>query len=150
MSIYLIGLSATVAGTGLFFPPEWVKAALVLAFLCTWVLVGFFWYLNYYTKKGYFQYWTAAWTLFSVYLAASIAREAFPEMPFLIMVRRMFIGYAAVFMFWGSYQLGGRARRKRELAAGIVAITLWNMVAVYANVRVAGAGEFLHGQTSRE
>jgi PAS domain S-box-containing protein len=130
MDINLIGTNLTTTGTGLFFPPEWVKAALVLAFLCTWVLVGFFWYLNYYTKKAYFQYWTAAWALFSVYLAASIAREAFPEMPFLVMVRRMFIGYAAVFMFWGSYQLGGRARRKRELAAGIVAITLWNMLTV--------------------
>jgi PAS domain S-box-containing protein len=125
----IIGTNSLVVGAGLLFPPEWVKAALVLAFLCTWVLVGFFWYLNYYTRKGYFQYWTAAWVFFSVYLAASIGREALPALPFLVMTRRAFIGFAALFMFWGSFQLGGKPRRQRELALGIVGITVWNLIA---------------------
>ena len=37
------------------FPPEWVKAALVLAFFSTGVVVGVFVYLNRFAKKPYLR-----------------------------------------------------------------------------------------------
>lgn len=115
----------------LFFPPEWVKAALVLAFCSTWMVVGLFWYLNYYTRKPHFQLWTVAWVFFGVYLAATIGLEESPNQCFLIMSRRAYIGIAALFMFCGSLQLSGRPRRKREMAGGIVLIALWSYIAAY-------------------
>jgi PAS domain S-box-containing protein len=114
-----------------FFPPEWVKAALVLAFFSTWVVIGLFAYLNRYTKKQYFRMWTVAWMFYAVWLAASIGLEESPHAPFLVMARRACIGISALFMFWGSFQLTGHQRDLRELGMGIAMIMIWSYVAAY-------------------
>jgi hypothetical protein len=57
------------------FPAEWVKAALVLSFFSTAVVIGVFAYLNRFTKKPYFSLWTAGWIFFALWLAAAIQLE---------------------------------------------------------------------------
>jgi PAS domain S-box-containing protein len=115
----------------LMFPVEWLKAALVLAFFSTWVVIGVFAYLNSYTKKLYFSLWTVGWMFYAVWLAATIGLEESPDAPFLVMVRRACIGISALFMFWGSLELNGRVRKQRELGWGIVMIVIWSYVGAY-------------------
>jgi PAS domain S-box-containing protein len=126
-----VTMSSGISLIDLFFPSEWVKAALVLALFCTWVVIGLFGYLNHYTKRPYFNLWTVAWMFFSVYLAASIGLEESPDAPFLVTARRACIGIAALFMFWGSFRFTGQPRSMRELGSGIVMISIWSYLAAY-------------------
>ncbi len=84
---------------GLYFPPEWAKAALVLALISIWVVIALFAYLNRITRQTYFSAWTVAWMFYAVYLAASIGLEESPSTPWLILARRACIGISALFMF---------------------------------------------------
>ncbi|MEI6083862.1 MAG: ATP-binding protein [Verrucomicrobiota bacterium] len=114
------------------FPPEWVKAALVLSFFSTWLVIGVFWYLNRLTKKSYFSLWTMSWLFFAVWLAASIQLEEKPAEPFLVMLRLSCIGVCALFMFWGAFEMTGSQRRThRELGLGILLTMTWSYVAAY-------------------
>ena len=117
--------------SGLLFPPEWVRAALVLALISIWVVIGLFVYLNRTTKESYFNLWTVAWMFYSVYLAAAIGLEETPDTPFLVMVRRACIGISALFMFWGSFQLTGHSRNRWELGSATILMLLWSCVAAY-------------------
>jgi PAS domain S-box-containing protein len=114
-----------------FFPRNWLNAALPLALFSTWVVIGVFAYLNRFTKKSYFSLWTVAWMFYSVWLAASIQLEESPTQPFLVMARRACIGISALFMFWGSLELTNKARPQRELGYGAVLIAVWSCVAAY-------------------
>lgn len=117
--------------SSLLFPPEWVKAALVLAFMSVWLVIALFAYLNRHTKKPYFSLWTVAWMFYAVYLAASIGLEETPDTTFLIMARRACIGISALFMFWGSFHLTNCRRDQRELGFGVVMILIWSYLAAY-------------------
>jgi len=113
------------------FPPEWCKAALVLALLSTWVVVALFVYLNRATRRPYFQLWIVAWLFYSVYLVAGIGLQESPMVPFLEMAQRTSLGISAVFMFWGAFALEGRARGMRELAMATALLALWSYAASY-------------------
>ena len=114
------------------FPAEWVKAALVLSFFSTAVVIGVFSYLNRFTKKQYFSLWTAGWMFFALWLAAAIQLEESRYSQFLVLARRACIGICALCMFWGSFELTGSHRRsRRELAAGILFIIVWSYFAAY-------------------
>src|SRR5258708_39540313 len=80
------------------FPPEWVKAALVLSFFSTWVVIGVFWYLNRLTKKSYFSLWTVSWLFFAVWLTAVIQLEERPDLPLLVIARRPGLGSSALLL----------------------------------------------------
>lgn len=113
------------------FPPEWVKASLVLALFATAVVIGLFLYLNRYTRKSYFTLWTVAWLFYGGYLAASISIHDAPGDPLLTMTQLACIGCGALFMFWGSFQLTQRTRRNGELGGGLVLLVVWSYVAAY-------------------
>src|SRR5438034_1060647 len=126
-----MNIAETVKFLDQIFPGEWMRAGLVLGLFSTWVLIGVFAYLNRYTKKSYFSLWIVAWMFYAVWLAESIQLEESPDLPFLIMARRACIGISAMFMFWGSLELTNKARRRRELACGVVMIIIWSYVAAY-------------------
>ena len=113
------------------FPPEWIKAALVLALISAWVVIALFAYLNHATRRRYFSLWTVAWMFYSVYLAASIGLLEFPDSPWLMMTRSGCIGISALFMFWGSFQFTKQDRRQRELGFGVSMIVLWSYIAAF-------------------
>jgi len=67
----------------LFFPPEWIKSALVLALITVWMVIGLFTYMNYAARRPHLSLWTVGWMFYSVYLAASIGLEESPHTPLL-------------------------------------------------------------------
>jgi len=115
--------------SGLLFPVEWTRAALVLALMSSWVVIALFVYLNRHTRKTYFSLWTVAWVVYSVYLAAAIGLAEVPQLSILVTIRRACIGVAALFMFWGSFQLALMPRSFRELELGTVMIVIWSVAA---------------------
>jgi PAS domain S-box-containing protein len=115
----------------LFFPPEWIKSALVLALITVWMVIVLFTYLNYSMRRPHLSLWIVSWMLYSVYLAASIGLQDAPGTPFLLMASRACIGISALFMFWGSFQLTGHSRDQRELGLGTLMIVVWSYIAAY-------------------
>ncbi len=115
----------------LFFPPEWIKSALVLALITVWMVIVLFAYLNYSMRRPHLSLWIVSWMFYSVHLAASIGLEVTPGTPFLLMASRACIGISALFMFWGSFQLTGHKRDQGELALGTVMILVWSYIAAY-------------------
>ena len=112
------------------FPVEWVKGALVLGLVSSWVVIALFAYLNHRTRKPYLSLWTVAWMFYSVYLAASFSLQEAADAPLLALARRTCIGISALFLFWGSLQRTSQRRSLRELGGAVALITLWNYVAV--------------------
>ena len=115
----------------LFFPPEWIKSALVLALITVWMVIGLFTYMNYAVRRPHLSLWTVGWMFYSVYLAASIGLEESPHTALLVMVSRACIGISALFMFWGSFQLTEAKRDQREIALGSVMMVIWSYVGAY-------------------
>ncbi|HTS16308.1 MAG TPA: ATP-binding protein [Verrucomicrobiae bacterium] len=115
----------------LFFPPEWIKSALVLALITVWMVIILFTYMNFSTRRSHLSLWTVAWMFYSVYLTASIGLEESPETPFLLMASRACIGISALFMFWGSFQLAEITRDQRELTLATALIVIWSYFAAY-------------------
>lgn len=113
----------------LYFPPEWLKAALVLALLSTWVLVGLYAYLNRYTQRPYFGMWTAAWLFYALWLTASISFLDVGNPPQWEWVKLSCIGVCAIFLFWGAQSFRGANRGQREMALAVVMMLLWSYVA---------------------
>lgn len=113
------------------FPVEWTNAVLILTLMSVCMVLALFGYLNYRTKKPYFNLWIVSWISYAVYLAAAIGLQESPNMPFLVMVRRSCIGVSALFMFWGSFYLTGHPRNMRELKFGTVMIFIWSAVAAF-------------------
>jgi PAS domain S-box-containing protein len=115
----------------LYFPPEWIKSALVLALITVWMVIVLFAYLNYSARRHHLSLWIVAWIFYSVYLAASIGLEETPHTPFLLMASRACIGISALFMFWGSFQLSKVQRDPHELTLATVLMIIWSYFAAY-------------------
>lgn len=118
------------AGDAAGFPVEWAKAALIVAMICTAVVIALFGYVNYFTRRTYFRLWTVAWMFYLVYLGASFALLESPQVLLLRMVQRSCMGISALLMYWGAFRLGGHPRRQRELILGLVFIVLWSWCAM--------------------
>jgi signal transduction histidine kinase/ActR/RegA family two-component response regulator len=84
------------------FPREYLRAALVVSLLSIWVLVLLFYYLNRYTKRGYFTIWTAAWLFYALWLTLGLSAPNPDPKSFLMIVRQWCVGISAVFLLWGS------------------------------------------------
>jgi hypothetical protein len=61
-----------IKGFDIIFPREYLRAALIVSLLSVWVLVGLFYYLNRFTKRHYFNIWTAAWLFYALWLTIGI------------------------------------------------------------------------------
>ena len=82
------------------FPKEYLKAALVFSFLSVSVLAGIFYYLNRFTKRRYFSFWTVGWLLHALWLGLCIEFPDVVERPALIMVKQWCVGASAAFLLW--------------------------------------------------
>src|SRR5437016_7934342 len=113
------------------FPREYLKAALVASFFSVCVLVGIFFYLNRYTKRRYFSFWTVAWLFHAFWLALCIALQNTQEKPPLIMPKQWCVGASAVFLLSGSAWFLNQRIRPAQLALFLAFLFIWSCLSVY-------------------
>jgi two-component system NtrC family sensor kinase len=113
------------------FPREYLKASLVTSFLSVCVLVGIFFYLNRYTKRRYFSFWTVAWIFHAGWLALSIAPQTTQHYPPLAILKQWCVGASAVFLLSGSAWFLNQRIRASQLALFLTFLFVWSCLSVY-------------------
>lgn len=91
-----------IKGFDIIFPREYLRAALIVSLLSVWVLVGLFYYLNRYTKRHYFNIWTAAWLFYALWLTIGLSTPNAAPDSFVLTLRQWCVSISAVFLLWGS------------------------------------------------
>src|SRR5881628_2929494 len=91
-----------IVGFSFTFPPEYLKAALLLSLLSVWVLVALFAYLNLYTRRRYFTLWTAAWLFYAIWLTLCLSIKGQYESPMLMTIKLSCVRDSGVCFMWGS------------------------------------------------
>jgi signal transduction histidine kinase/CheY-like chemotaxis protein len=86
----------------LFFPHEYLQAALMVSLLSVWVLAGLFYYLNRYTKRDYFSIWTVAWLFYSLWLTLSLQLPGTEFTRIEAILKQCCVVLSAAFMLWGT------------------------------------------------
>ena len=86
----------------LVFSHEYLKAALMVSLLSVWMLVGLFFYLNRYTKRGYFTVWTAAWLFYALWLTLNLEMPDAKTGTVIFLLKQWCVAISAVFLLWGS------------------------------------------------
>jgi signal transduction histidine kinase/CheY-like chemotaxis protein len=86
----------------LFFPHEYLQAALMVSLLSVWVLAGLFYYLNRYTKRDYFSIWTVAWLFYSLWLTLSLQLPSTEFTHIEAIFKQSCVVMSAAFLLWGT------------------------------------------------
>src|SRR5579871_1682067 len=86
----------------LFFPHEYLQAALMVSLLSVWVLAGLFYYLNRYTKRDYFSIWTVAWLFYSLWLTLSLRLPSTEITSIEAIIKQCCVAISAAFLLWGT------------------------------------------------
>ena len=113
------------------FPREYLKVALVYSFLSVSVLAGLFFYLNRFTKRRYFSFWTVAWLLHALWLGLCIEFQDAREHPVLILAKQWCVGASAAFLLWGSAGFLRQRTKPSQLALFLIFLFLWSWVGAY-------------------
>jgi signal transduction histidine kinase/ActR/RegA family two-component response regulator len=120
-----------IIGFDLSFPRQYLKAALVASFFSVCVLVGIFFYLNRYTKRRYFSFWTGAWLFHAFWLALCIALQDTRENLQLMMLKQWCMGASAVFLLSGSAWFLNQRIRPAQLGLFLAFLFSWSCLSVY-------------------
>ena len=118
----------------LYFPPEYLRAGLLVSLLSVWLLVGLFAYLNHYTKRRYFTIWTTAWLFYALWLTLTFGQDDPPgsaQYRLIEMCRQWCVGTSAVFLFWGSLVFMGQRVRPTLLGLFLLFLLAWSYVGTY-------------------
>jgi len=110
----------------LYFPVGALKPALILALLSTWVLIGAFCYLNRYTRRRYFAIWTVGWVCYAFWITATIMSLDDGFRMKWEWLKQVCVGGCALFLFFGTLEFSGNARRSREMIWMILFVALWS------------------------
>jgi signal transduction histidine kinase/CheY-like chemotaxis protein len=86
----------------LFFPHEYLQAALMVSLLSVWVLAGLFYYLNRYTKRDYFSIWTVAWLFYSLWLTLRLQLPSTEFTHIEAIFKQSCVVMSAAFLLWGT------------------------------------------------
>jgi len=108
-----------------------LKAALIDSFLSASVLVGLFYYLNRYTKRRYFSFWTIAWLFHALWLGLCIGFPEAPERPLLVLCKQWCVGASAVFLIWGSAWFLKWRTKPSRLPLFLAFLFVWSYLGAY-------------------
>lgn len=112
-----------------YFPPEWVKASLILSLFSTLVLIGLFAYLNRYTQRSYFALWMGAWGFYAVWVIGWLYFIQTTDKEHLEWLKLMALAGCAFCLFCGTVRFLGETRGRRELALFLLLILFGNYLA---------------------
>jgi signal transduction histidine kinase/CheY-like chemotaxis protein len=113
------------------FPQQYLRAALMVSLLSVWLLVGLFCYLNYYTKRGYFTVWTAAWLFYALWLTLGFnVQDVSVENAdsIIFKLKQCCVAISAVFLLWGSLRFLGLPVRQRLFGLFMLFLLVWTFV----------------------
>lgn len=113
------------------FPPQYLKAGLLVSLLSVLVLIGLFFYLNYYTRRRYFTMWATAWLFYALWLIMSFDLQTKPEEGLLLMLRQWCISSVALFLFWGSARFLGHKANQRLLGLFLLFLYTWSYIGAF-------------------
>ena len=110
-------------------PAEYLNSAAMVSLLSVLVLVGLFFYLNWYTGRKYFSIWTLGWMFYAVWLA--IGPGIVNTSPLLVMLKHWCVGVSAALLFWGSVQFLKLPSRPLLFCLFIGFLLVWSYVGAY-------------------
>jgi signal transduction histidine kinase/ActR/RegA family two-component response regulator len=110
------------------FPEQYLQSSLFISLLSVWVLVGLFWYLNYYTKREYFTIWTVAWLFYALWLTLGLNWQSVLPGHWLAMVRQGCVAVSSVFLLWGSARFLNLPVRQSLLGLFMLFLLVWTFL----------------------
>src|SRR5688572_44457 len=118
-------------GVDLYFPPEYLRAALVVSFLSVCVLVGLFCYLNFYTKRRYFTFWTIAWLFYALWLMLCVSLQKVQAVPLPVMRKQWSVACASMLLLWGSARFLRLRTNPSQLGLFLTFLSAWRYLAAH-------------------
>jgi two-component system sensor histidine kinase/response regulator len=113
----------------LFFPHEYLQAALMVSLLSVWVLAGLFYYLNRYTKRDYFSIWTVAWLFYSLWLTLSLQLPSGELTNIAAILKQCCVVISAAFLLWGTLRFIDVPVRQSLFGWFILFLMAWTFAA---------------------
>ena len=110
-------------------PADYLNSAVMVSLLSVLVLVGLFFYLNWYTGRRYFRIWTLGWVFYAVWLA--MGPGGANAGPLQVMLKHWCIGASAALLFWGSVQFLKMPARPLLFCLFIGFLLVWSYVGAY-------------------
>jgi signal transduction histidine kinase/CheY-like chemotaxis protein len=111
--------------------PEWVKAALLVASISSWMVITICAYLHHTTKRNCFALWAGGWLFYSGYLVTSLMLEEVPGVQYLMMARYACVGISALYLIAGSLEYSESRPTGRDLVSGSAMVLLWSWLSAY-------------------
>jgi signal transduction histidine kinase/DNA-binding response OmpR family regulator len=109
----------------LFFPHEYLQAALMVSLLSVWVLAGLFYYLNRYTKRDYFSIWTVGWLFYSLWLTLSLQLPSTELTNIAAVLKQCCVVISAAFLLWGTLRFLNLPVRQSLFGWFILFLVAW-------------------------
>jgi PAS domain S-box-containing protein len=118
-------------GFDLVIPGQYLKQALGFSLLSVGVLVGIFFYLNYFTRRPYFTIWAAGWLFYSLWLTLNFSLGVQDDAEWLMMVKQWSLSATALFLLWGGARFLGQ--RVSQTLAGLFGsfLFVWSYYGAY-------------------
>lgn len=109
------------------FSKDYMHAALLVSLMSVWMLVGLFYYLNFYTKRDYFTAWTAAWLFYALWLTLGLKFkvEAMTPDSLVFQLKQCCVAISAVFLLWGSLRFLKIPVRQTLFGLFILFLLVW-------------------------
>jgi signal transduction histidine kinase/ActR/RegA family two-component response regulator len=104
---------------------QYLGAALVVSLMSVWMLVGLFYYLNFYTKRDYFTVWTAAWLFYALWLTLGLKFEDSTPDTLIFKIKQCCVAISAVFLLWGSLRFLKIPVRQTLFGLFILFLLVW-------------------------
>jgi signal transduction histidine kinase/ActR/RegA family two-component response regulator len=110
------------------FSEQYLQATLFVSLLSVWVLVGLFYYLNRYTRRGYFTVWTVAWLFYALWLTLGLTMQDTVSSETLFILQQCCVAISAVFLLWGSALFLSLPVRQVLLTLFMLFLLVWTVV----------------------
>ncbi len=107
---------------------DYMRGGLMVSLLSMWALVALFCYLNHYTRRLYFTFWTAAWLFYALWLTLGITVPNPHPTSFAYMLQQWCIGSSALFLLWGSLQFREIPARQTLFGLCMLFLLVWSFV----------------------
>ena len=125
-------------GINLVVPEGYLRGAQMASLLSVWMLVGLLFFLNRYTKREYFVFWTAGWLFYALWITLNFEVPDSKPGAGAFMFELWCAAISAVFLLWGSLRFLGLPGRQKLYCLFVLFLFVWSYASplVYPNNRL--------------